>query len=405
MPKISIVTSGHFSNNPRVWKEADALAEAGFEVTVIGVSFDPTQADLDKEMLKTRSWRYQAAVDLRPTSFIHQALRNWYRLRTELGNYLTEAIFNDKYSLGYAVDRLLASARHEKANLTIVHLEPAFWVSTQLHREGFRIGADFEDWHSENYVPGTISQKKLDYYRRLEQQVIKISKHVTTTSTAIARALSETFCVATPVVIYNSIWSVNTTQKINTDDKVNLLWFSQTLGPGRGLEDIFLALPQLKGNWRLDLIANCTTEASRWLEKQVPSKLRSRVLVQPTVPPDQLADLVSKYDIGLALEAPNCRNKNLTTSNKIFQYLQSGLLVIASDTEGQREVMSMIQNAGEIYRSGDISALVDILNRWIEHPDKLTAARSSISQKSNELFSYENQIPLLVQSVKNALNQ
>src|SRR6266853_3969884 len=103
MARISIVTSGHLSTSPRVWREADALADGGHEVTVIGVWFDPKQAEIDKQMLSRRSWVYQAAADLRSRSL-------WHRGRARLGRTLLAGNVRDPYALGYAVDRVLTSA-------------------------------------------------------------------------------------------------------------------------------------------------------------------------------------------------------------------------------------------------------------------------------------------------------
>jgi hypothetical protein len=81
--KISIVTTSHISSNPRVWREADALSAAGHNLVDTGVWFDPVEAELDQQMLKSRSWQYIPAADLRGPSF-----RLWSRLRAKCGRVL-----------------------------------------------------------------------------------------------------------------------------------------------------------------------------------------------------------------------------------------------------------------------------------------------------------------------------
>src|ERR1700686_3135549 len=147
MARISIVTSGHICTNPRVWREADALSAAGHDVTVIGVSFDPHQAELDEQMLKKRFWVYQAAADLRQGSTLRTIDRTRSRLRSRLASRLLAANLHDPNALGYAVNRVLSSAIKQGADLTITHLEVALWVGTELHKRGFRVGADIEDWY------------------------------------------------------------------------------------------------------------------------------------------------------------------------------------------------------------------------------------------------------------------
>lgn len=402
MARIAIVTSGHFCTNPRVWREADALAAAGHDVTVIGVSFDPVQAALDRRMLESRAWRYRACADIRGETAASRVRREWHRLRSRVGRLRASRGWPDPHALGYATGSLHEAARDENADLTIVHLEPAFWVGVQLLQEGRRVGADFEDWHSENERPGASRGMAGGFLATLEQRLMQGAVHKTTTSKAMSGALHARYGGGEPEVVYNSV-SAPPLRPRREDGTVRLVWFSQTLGRGRGLEDLFLALPLLRGNWQLELRANASADATAWVRGLVPEALLARVQLCPTVPPDELAAAVAANDIGLALEVPSCRNKDLTASNKIFEYLQSGLVVVASDTAGQREVLDGIPGAGETYASGNPEQLAARLNRWLEAPAGLAALRERIHREANALFAYERQRPRLLASVERAL--
>jgi len=404
MARICIVTSGHLCTNPRVWREADALSEASHEVTVVGICFDPAQADLDRQMMKTRSWRYRAGADIRGGSIGGMIRRDWYRLRSKLGRVLISKGRMDPHALGYAANCLLDAARNENADLTIVHLEPAFWVGVQMQTAGFRVGADFEDWHSENDWPRGSVGKAGDFLVSLEAQLMSRAVHTTTTSKALAGALAQTYGGHEPEVIYNSVRSLPYRPRGSEDGTVRMVWFSQTLGLGRGLEDLFLALPLLRGDWNLELRANASPQMVAWMNEAIPGLLRDRVQLRTVVPPDQLSDVVARHDVGLALEVPACRNKDLTASNKIFEYLQSGLVVVASDTIGQREVLARVPGAGELYRSGNPAELATRLNRWLEAPRELSSLRARIHNEANARLAYERQRPRLLASVERALS-
>ena len=404
MARISIVTSGHFCSNPRVWREADALAGAGHEVTVIGVRFDQAQAALDDEMLRMRKWRYRAAADLRSATAGARMRRNWYRLRARVGRMRANRGSPDPHALGYAADRLLEAARDERADLTIVHLEPAFWVGTRLVEEGCCVGADFEDWHSRNDPADAFSGRPRTFLESLERRLMRSAAHKTTTSAVMAQALEQTYPGGAPDVVYNSVVKPPLRARSENDGIVRIVWFSQTLGRGRGLEDLFLALPALRGNWRLELRANASDEAKAWVRGSVPGALMDRVDLRPPVPPDELSEAVAANDIGLALEMPDCRNKDLTASNKIFEYLQSGLAVVASDTAGQREVLENVPGAGEFYPSGAPAELATRLNRWIGAPAGLPELRRRVHAEANARFAWETQRPVLLAGVERALS-
>jgi glycosyltransferase involved in cell wall biosynthesis len=368
---------------------------------VIGVSFDPQQAELDQQMLKKRSWTYQAAADLRHGPLSSSINRAWYRFRSRVARCLLTANLQDPHALGYAADRLLTSSIERKADLTITHLEVAMWVGRELQKRGFRVGVDIEDWYSESTPNPLLPRAR--FLRGLEEEVLKRSVHTTTTSTAMAEALQVAYGCAKPRVIYNSLPSVRIAGCGFHDGPVRLTWFSQTLGKDRGLQDIFGALPLLQGDWTFELRAHVSSEMREWVQSQVPSSLRSRVNIEPKVPPDELSSAVAKNDIGLAPEQPSCRNKVLTVSNKMFQYLQSGLLVAASDTLGQREVLNAFPQGGRLYFPGDPDSLARVLNSWLLDPLQIRGSKDLVSREANERFGYELQAQRLLESVSRAL--
>jgi len=121
------------------------------------------------------------------------------------------------------------------------------------------------------------------------------------------------------------------------------------------------------------------------------------------VPPDDLAAFVARHDVGLALESPRFPNKDLTASNKIFEYLQNGLRVAASDTAGQREVLARVPHGGDTYPSGDAQRLAVVLNGWIESRAAIRADRARLHHAANAALAYEHQAGRLVESIEAAL--
>lgn len=362
---------------------------------MIGVCLDAKQAEIDKQMLSGRSWVYQAAADLLSHSL-------WHRCRARVGRTLLAGNVWDPYALGYAVDRVLTSAIEQKADLTITHLEAAMWVGTKLHKRGFRVGVDIEDWYSESRAETNVPRAR--FLRALEQEILNRSVHATTTSHAMADALAARYQCHKPKVIYNSVpYFSGCGSSATTASPVRLIWFSQTLGRDRGLQDVFAALPLLKGKWTLELRANASNEMRSWVDSQVPPALRSRVCIEPTVPPEQLSCVVAQCDIGLAPEPPSCGNKALTIANKTFQYMQCGLSVAASDTPGQREILTAFPRGGCLYSSGDSSSLADILNSWLNDSVRLKTSKQAIASEANRRFAYERQAKILLESINRGL--
>jgi hypothetical protein len=89
----------------------------------------------------------------------------------------------------------------------------------------------------------------------------------------------------------------------------------------------------------------------------------------------------------------------------VWQYLQCGLLVAASDTSGQREAAAACPQGIRIYRSGDAASLAELLNDWIARMPELAAVRMDIYEEANTRFAYERQSERLLASVECAIAQ
>jgi glycosyltransferase involved in cell wall biosynthesis len=114
-------------------------------------------------------------------------------------------------------------------------------------------------------------------------------------------------------------------------------------------------------------------------------------MIVPPVPASELAWRIAEHDIGLALEDATIPSRNLSVSNKVFQYLQSGLAVVATPTAGQREVLDQCRVAGTVLTRATAQALAAALNRYLAEPEVLAAARQAARQDSQNLFSWEAQ--------------
>ena len=404
MARIAIVTSGHLSTSPRVWREADALAAAGHAVTATGVWLDARQAEWDLALLAGRGWSWSVAADLRGGTIGSRLARTRARVRSRAGRSRVRLrLGDDPHALGYAVDKLERVARREHADLTILHLEPALWIGERLLARGWRIAVDIEDWYSENHPELARRDPQVAQLARLESRVFRAARSATTTSAAMARALAAAHGMAPPAVVYNSLREAPLANAAPSDE-LRLLWLSQTVGMGRGLEDLVAALRRLPASWRLTLVGSAPAAMRAWARAQLGDALFERVRWQSRVAPQDLYAIVTAHDVGLALEVPVCRNKDLTVSNKLLHYLQGGLAALASDTAGQREVMEQVPGAGAVYRAGNADALAGSLAPWLENPAAVQAGRAARHRAANDALGLHTQVPRLVASVARALD-
>jgi glycosyltransferase involved in cell wall biosynthesis len=304
---------------------------------------------------------------------------------------------------------MLKVARQTRADLTIVHSEAGLWVGNRLLDEGFRVGVDIEDWFSEDLLPEARTARPIAQLKALESRLARDCTYCLTTSHALAEALAEAYQAPKPTVIYNAFpWAERSQIAHQKQDRCNtnlpsLHWFSQTIGPGRGLETLFQTLSHLTAQVEIHLRGNYPESARQWLEPLVPSEWRDRLFIHPTVPNAELVARIAEHDIGLALERTDIPSRNLTVTNKLFQYLQAGLAVIATDTVGQQEILSQQPASSRLIPNNDPVALAQALKDLLCDSEKLTAAKAASLQAAKEQFCWEKQAEILLQAAELAL--
>jgi glycosyltransferase involved in cell wall biosynthesis len=182
---------------------------------------------------------------------------------------------------------------------------------------------------------------------------------------------------------------------------VSIHWFSQTVGPGRGLETLFQALDGLEGNWELHLRGNLKGYEG-WLERVCPASVKGKMKVHGLVENEELLSRIAEHDIGFAGELGEPASRNLTITNKFFQYLQAGLAVVASETTGQREAAKSAPAAVMLFAPGDSLSLREKLRNFLTDNDGMNRARSSAWQAGLKM-SWGNESTRLLGSIGKGL--
>lgn len=419
--KVVIATGRHLAGNPRALKEADALTVAGFEVVVVGGAFAPGIRSEDERLAAAKSWSYVCAFDVTGPGAQSLVLKLQRRVGLELWKRLGVA---NTWQLNYGAVRLQQCVEALRPDLVIAHWEPALPAALNVMRKGGRAGVDMEDWFSEDLLPEARRTRPLNMLSAMEGRLLQKGLHSTCTSEAMADALVQRHGCRRPVVVRNVFPAAdrkgidcerrdrpNTSVAINSPTvrrpdswPVSIHWFSQTIGPGRGIEELFAAAACLRGSFEVHFRGDLRGYRE-WFEQLVQKHGLTKVVkVHAPVGPDQLLSRISEHDVGYCGEPREPANKNLTISNKFFQYLQGGLAVVATDTAGQREAASEAPGAVSLVKAGDVDGLRGVLQQLIDNRDKLHAMRAAAWEAGGRLC-WENEAPKLVEAVEKALDR
>ncbi len=204
-------------------------------------------------------------------------------------------------------------------------LYPAYVIGKRMNA---RIGFDVEDYH-----PGEGSSPLLKKATgELFKRIIRKMDYISVASPLFVKPLKRITNLSFPeaVVVLNTFPSEEF-KSISVDDtaKLQLVWYSQHITLGRGLEDILPVLESKADQLELHLIGQLDS-----LFKQRFLDGKSWIHWHGTLPQSELHQFLAKMDVGISSDQPIDQNREIAIPNKVITYLQAGLFVLASETKG-----------------------------------------------------------------------
>jgi hypothetical protein len=377
-PRICVVTAGHLSTCPRMVKAADALHADGCHVRVVSARFVPWANATDTDLRKQHpGWEWEA-VDW--SSSQPQYIWTGVRQRLSRAAASVAGAGAPLSLLSRARERAFTelTARAAARSVDLVYGGGGALEVTAAASDRLRVpfAFDLEDFHTAQEEDGPRARRSARITASVERLLLPRAALLTTSSRPIAEAYERAYGVR-PVVIHNTFPLPARAPALHPNrGALRLYWFSQTIGPGRGLEDVVTAAGlagsvmelHLRGNAYPDYIAGLLALAQRVAP-------RLSIHVHAPSAPDRMVELCQRYDVGLSVEDPVVPNHDLCLSNKTLTYMLAGLALVLTDTAGQREVLPSLDGGALVYRTGDTAALAEGLRRWDQDRSLLLQAR------------------------------
>lgn len=410
MRRILILSGIQLSTNPRVVKEAHTLAAAGYDVEVVGATLEPDLRERDRQLCAGEQWAYTTLVEA-DSSFARGRWK-WLKARTRrriARDAQAWLRIESANQLGYVAPEMLQYTLDNPADLVIVHNPQALWAGAELIRRGRKVVVDMEDWYSEDVLIDHRRNYPLKSLREWERLALRGSAFSITTSSCLSQALARTYGCELPAVIYNSFPlgerdSIDGELRDRRDLSLpSVCWFSQVVGPSRGLETLMAALAHMDVPMEIHLRGKSTPAYRDLLLAKAPESWRGRIHFHSPVPHADLISRIAEHDLGLAMEVPCNRNKELTIANKIPFYLLAGLPVLASDTEGQKEAAGIAEGPITTYAAECPRSLAIALDALLSNREGLRAARDEAVLAAERVFCWERSEQVLLEHVARAL--
>jgi glycosyltransferase involved in cell wall biosynthesis len=404
--EICIVTASALGSNPRVVKEADSLAAAGHKVHVISVRTLNFVDLRDEDVLQRASWTSDR-IDLRSAGR-RKALR-LLQMGARAVHGATGVGGPFAYSIFHAAMAPRVFAR--KADLYVGHYVPALPLVAAAARRNRAIFAfDAEDFHLGDLpdVPEHEAEKRR--IRTIEGRWLPHAAYVSAASPGIADAYARSYGIARPEVVLNcfskSTAPFSVTQKGTADPGPSLYWFSQTIGPDRGLECVVAALARAQTRPHLYLRGTPAPGFEAKLMQLAGSiGVAERVHFLAPVLPSEMERSAAPYDLGLVAETGRTCNRRIALTNKQFTYLIAGLPLLMSDIPAHRSFAALAPDASFLYGVDSPEDLAGAIDALLARPERLAQARAAAFRFGVERFNWESEQAVLVACVDRALDQ
>jgi hypothetical protein len=330
---ILFLTSANLACNPRCLKEVRLAVAGGYRVTVVAFHLHNWADEKEKDIL-----RELADVDFHYLEATKKAFSSWLfataleKMGRTLSMLLPGGIFWPAMAYNKRSWLLLQWVRQWKGSphLIVAHNPPSFYAAYWLAKhKKIPFGLDIEDYH-----PGEDNDKRLAIgARSLMNKLLPVTAYTSFASPMIMDYCKKFLVSGSgPRVVVNNVFPsvAFPIPNARTGEKMRVVWFSQNIGVGRGLEEIVPCLDEFADNIELTLIGD---PRQPFCERLVAA--RPFIRIQKPLSQSELYKVVGEFDIGLATEPGKDLNNSIALSNKIWTYFQSGLFILASDSPAQ----------------------------------------------------------------------
>lgn len=361
---------GTLRTDGRVRREAGALVQAGFAVTVVDVESAGEGGFFEEEMDGVRARHL-----VKPRWFTPTAMP--WRLVKSLEKFLVCVL---------AVCRTSADIYHAHD----VNALPACFLAALLRGKTLVFDAhelplyelERTRWH---LLRGLLT--------RLLTVILRRCAAIITVSEPIAQEIRVRYHVTGVSVLRNvpayqpARESQRLRQRLELGPEVRLALYQGNLQPDRGLDHLIRAARFLEPGCVLVLMGKAIGETLAQLNALIAQEgVGERVRLLPAVPYAELLDWTASADLGLIIYTPELSlNIQMCLPNKLFEYLMAGLPVLATPLVAVAEVLQT-HEAGQIVPSLEPTEVAAAINTLLANSSRLEQMhRNALHAAQSEL--------------------
>ena len=345
------ILSGNLSTTPRAVKSIIFFCNQ-FSIDILQINRSHIWEQKDSAIIQEHSLNVKSInLGRKPlliwliATFLHRINRTIYPLFRN--NLLVNSYASNKASI--LLWRHL-KRRHRSYDVVFAHSAGSLFPAWRF---GDKVDVPFY-FDVEDYHPGELIRIDASNERRrreyLMKRLLRKAKGITTASPLIGKyTLKLIGGHPNHKVILNSFSQseFKAPEANEIANKIKIVWFSQKISAGRGLEQLFGALIKTDKSAASSFGLTLIGEMDEVFKQSVIIPAITHLGDQfdfshiESLPQVSLHSELQKHDVGLSLEfAGNDFNRELCLTNKIMAYAQAGLYILATDTKAQVDFLN-----------------------------------------------------------------
>jgi glycosyltransferase involved in cell wall biosynthesis len=407
--RFLFISHNEFAQNARLLKAAEFLLKNGCEV----VAYSPILGDYDA---KTNSnIANSLGVKLLEQDFSKNGWRSYLRwIYVSLMQKFYRIIWNrfKINNLFYLNKTLISNNINGKSNYNFiwVNLIDNLPFAVEFARKNkAKVIYDSQELFTGQY--SNLSQHEYAWVFENERLHIGEVSIVLGTTKSMVDVLNDIYKLKESAIVLRNLPSVLMRQDmaVKKDNHffanklpLKLVWHgaSVSLKSGRGMHVL------------LDSLSKCTVEFEFYIQGNIGSGqkiilteyikkigIEKSVFFIPPAHPTKIISSIMHYDIGLLGEIPTEENQRHTSSNKLFEYIHAGLMVLGPNLPGIRETIYEL-DTGMLYEAGNTDELAQLINHIDKNRDIMTNYKSNNFKLGLEELMWEKDFFIVYDKIK-----
>ena len=367
MNRIILSVTNDLVTDQRVNKVALTLAKIGYDVTIVGRKLK-NSLDINNRSYKTK--RFKLLFNKKWMFYAEYNLRLFFYLLFKKFDIL---VSND-------LDSLLSN----------------YCISVIRNK---KLVYDSHEYFTE--VPELINrnfQKKI--WLSIERFILPKIKYSYTVCKSIANDYYKKYGVKMEVIRNVPLrkTATNSSEKISTlkkelciEDK-KIIIYQGSLNIGRGIEQVINAMKFIDNT--IFLIIGDGDIAKKLVHLTKQKGLEKKIIFLGKIPFDKLNDYTGLADIGISLEQNLGLNYYYSLPNKIFDYINAGVPILASDLPEIANIVKKYE-IGEIIKDFSPDIIADAINSMLNDEHKISEWGKKLKYAAEELCWEKEEIKLI----------